>query len=605
MPERTSRSAALDLLNATLGIWLGIYAFRTFVPAAVWNLSDALPLSAKGAIAVGVHAVGLAAFLPFTRRFSAVAPFALAVAGIGILRQIFLGNDLLGSAFSLAGWIAWLWWLAVFARSIGSRNAMTIVVGFALAFVLQTGMQAAWHGLDLPMARGAAAVTCAVAINALFAWAAYRRQPPAGQPSGGSNALLAVGAAFFLEITLFANVGRIGFISQAGLVPAVLLVQAGLLVGLAVVSTAHGRGVILVTALILLAATVAAPQLAGAGVLLLVLGQAALVVVLSHGAARPTASAAIPLALGMIALFALVFLFYNRYEWSALWVVAAAILTVSALPAPVAPRTVPSFAVAGLAGLLLTAAGAIELAGSSGPTTEGSIRVLTYNIRQGFDAAGVPAMQRIAGEIQRTNADIVALQEVGRGWTLVGGADLVAYMKSRFPDYRVHYIPVNGQLWGTALLSRLPMSDLNGRAFDSAAGAFRYGYAAGTIQVGGDAVRVVSVHMTAGLDVGGPDARADEVEQLLRSVGDEANAIIAGDLNAHPDDQPVRRIVAAGYTDAGASAGLADIETWPARAPNERIDYVFTRGRFEADSGEIRRTTASDHLPVFVRLILR
>jgi endonuclease/exonuclease/phosphatase family metal-dependent hydrolase len=605
MPDRASRSAALDLLNAVLGIWLGIYAFRTFVPTAVWNLSDALPLNAKGAIAVSVHALGLLAFLPFAARVRAAAPLALAVAIIGIGRQLFLGHDHVGSALSLAGWIAWLWWLAAFARSVGSQHAMTIVTGFALAFVLQAGMQAAWHGLDLAMARGSAAVACALAINGLFAWSAYTRLAPAGQPPGGSHALLALGAAFFLELTLFANVGRIGFISQAGLVPATLLVQAGLLVGLAVISTTHGRGVTLGSAMILLAATVAAPQLAGAGVVLLVLGQATIVILLAHSAARPTASPATPLAAGMIVLFVLVFLFYSHYEWPLLWIVAAVIVTASALPVRIATRAAPSFALAGVAGLLLTAVSVIERRETGSPSTGGSLRVLTYNIRQGFDAAGVPAMQRIAGEIQRTNADVIALQEVGRGWTFVGGADLVAYLKSRFPDYRIHFVPVNGQLWGTALLSRLPISDLGGRAFDSAAGAFRYGYAAGTIRVGGEAVRVVSVHMTAGLDVDGPDTRAGEVAQLLRSVGAQTNAVIAGDLNAHPDEEPVQRIVGAGYADAGALAGLAGITTWPAHAPAERIDYVFSRGSLKADSGEIRHTTASDHLPVFVRLILR
>jgi endonuclease/exonuclease/phosphatase family metal-dependent hydrolase len=600
MPERISRSAALDLLNATLGIWLGIYAFRTFVPTAVWNLSDALPLNAKGAIAVSVHALGLLAFLPFARRARAVAPFTLALAAIGISRQIFLGNDYIGSALSLVGWIAWLWWLAAFARSIGSRNTTTIVIGFVLAFVFQVGMQAAWQGLDLPMARGSVAIACALVINATFAWAAYTRSSPE-QPSGGTNVLLAVGAAFFLELTLFANVGRIGFISEAGLVPAVLLVQAGLLVGLAVISTAHGRAITYGAGLILLAATVAAPQLAGAGVVLLVLGQAALVVLLAHCSAHLTTSTATPLAVGMIVLFGLVFLFYSHYEWPVLWIVAAAILVISALPPRVTPRAAPTFAFAGLAGLLLTAAGGMARPQPNRPTTDGALRVLTYNIRQGFDAVGVPAMQRIAGEIERTNADVIALQEVGRGWTFVGGADIVAYLKSRFPDYEMHFIPVNGQLWGTALLSRLPIREPDGRAFESVAGAFRYGYAAGTMRVDGEDVRVVSVHMTAGLDVDGPDARTDEVEQLLRSVGSAPNAIIAGDLNAHPDEAPVQRIVAAGYLDAGALVGLADIETWPARAPDERIDYVFARGRLEADRGDIRRTTASDHLPVFVR----
>ena len=109
-----------------------------------------------------------------------------------------------------------------------------------------------------------------------------------------------------------------------------------------------------------------------------------------------------------------------------------------------------------------------------------------------------------------------------------------------------------------------------------------------------------SVHLTANLEGKNGDPRLVQVEELQHIVRGRSPIVIAGDFNSHPNDRPIASFAGA-YRDLGAVAGLADVPTWPATNPNERIDYVFGRG-VSPVSGVIPRTTASDHLPVLLQL---
>jgi len=575
------------------------------VPTAVWNLSDTLPLALKGALAIGVHLLGVAGCLmPFARRARAVATLAVVVAIVGVLRQVFIGSDAIGSALSLAGWIVWLWWLAAIAHNTRREDARTMGVALATALSLQVGMQAAWHGLDLPMVRGPVAIACAFVINAAFTASgrAFVRPLSDAMTPASTRAFIALGVVLFLELTLLANVGRVGAMTQLGLIASTLLIQIGLIAGALLSWAARSKAAHIAALTAVLLVTFGAPRLHGAMAGVLVLAQVAVVMLLTASSVHARVSAARAFALGTIALFVFVFLFYNWYELPALWLAAAVMLALCALPLH-EPQMLPRrLSVLPACGILLLAAGLQGTGTTVAQRNASSIRVLSYNIHQGFDSFGTPAMQSIADEIAVQNADVIALQEAGRGWTFVGGADLIAYLRYRFPDYRVHFVPVNGQLWGVALMTRLPIDSLAGTSFNAAPHTFRYGYAAATLTSGRTSTRVVSVHLTAGLEGNGADGRIDQIEQLVRTLALHDNVIIAGDLNTHPDEPPMQRLAAAGYIDAGNAAGIADRATWPAHRANERIDYVFTRGAVKAVSGVVTKTNASDHLPVLVEI---
>ncbi|HET9439953.1 MAG TPA: hypothetical protein VFO52_07265, partial [Longimicrobiales bacterium] len=68
-------------LSLTLVFWLGLYALRSYVPAAVWNLADELPLSMKPILAIVTNLVGIAGVFFFIRaRRRALVPLTFAFA---------------------------------------------------------------------------------------------------------------------------------------------------------------------------------------------------------------------------------------------------------------------------------------------------------------------------------------------------------------------------------------------------------------------------------------------------------------------------------------------------------------------------------------------
>jgi endonuclease/exonuclease/phosphatase family metal-dependent hydrolase len=310
-------------------------------------------------------------------------------------------------------------------------------------------------------------------------------------------------------------------------------------------------------------------------------------------------SAATLLSLSALVFFALTFVFYNFYEFPPLWLVAYAPLAVFAT---LAVRAKERLAPRNVVWLASSCALTVLYVIPAPPQHERSndVTVLSYNIHHGFDDDGMPGMQRTADEIAEMNPDLVALQEIGRGWTLLGGNDLIGYLRWRFPRYHVHYTPTGGRLWGNAVMSRLPVLGAGGGTFETEPGVFRYGWSAATVQFDSIVLPFYSVHLTANLEGKHGDPRVGQVEELQRMVRGQSPILIAGDFNSHPNDLPITSFAGI-YSDLGAMVGLENLPTWPATEPNERIDYVFGRG-VSTVAGAIPETTASDHLPVLLRV---
>jgi endonuclease/exonuclease/phosphatase family metal-dependent hydrolase len=215
-------------------------------------------------------------------------------------------------------------------------------------------------------------------------------------------------------------------------------------------------------------------------------------------------------------------------------------------------------------------------------------------VHQGYDAFALPAMQRIANEMVATDADVIALQEVSRGWNLLGGTDLIAYLRWRFPDHRVVFTSTNG-LWGSAILSRPPLRSSGGQVF-VANGEFRYGFTRADLA---SSTRVFSVHLAADLEAGGDSIRNLQAMELAQ-LTQPSNTILAGDFNAEPITPVIRTLLSDGLIDVAGKFGLETAGTWPAHSPVDRLDYVFATPDLQPVNARLLRTTASDHLPLVV-----
>jgi endonuclease/exonuclease/phosphatase family metal-dependent hydrolase len=267
---------------------------------------------------------------------------------------------------------------------------------------------------------------------------------------------------------------------------------------------------------------------------------------------------------------------------------------------------------AGVMGVLLSAwVGACAGAGAGAGA---GVRVLSYNIHAGKDAQQQPNIERVAAIIDSLDADIVLLQEVDRRTARAAGADHLAELEKLTGMHAAFgkSLDYQGGDYGIAVLSRWPIDSAATISLKVEPPQERSG-GSHEPRVGLHAVvrapfgrlHVLNTH----IDAGGPATyRRQEVIGLLAHIRNRVPAgealVFGGDLNARPTTDEIAAVSLA-LTDAFATCGSGAAETFPANAPDRRIDYVFYN-RARCIQARVPVTEASDHRPLFVTLeILR
>lgn len=246
---------------------------------------------------------------------------------------------------------------------------------------------------------------------------------------------------------------------------------------------------------------------------------------------------------------------------------------------------------------------------SFGDEPKSTVRVLCYNIHYGQGNDGVYDLERLAEVIKRHQPDVVALQEVDVGVQRSGRIHQ-AQLLSELTEMAVRFGPTQhyqGGLYGNAVLSRLPIVDVAIHPLpytESSTELVTYprGAIALTLRGPNDKlIRFISTHFQHNL----PADRVAEATAINRLfTGDQIPTILAGDMNARPDSEPIR-VLEEEWT---GTAGEPPQPTAPSARPTARIDYVFYRpeAAFELiEARVIDEPLASDHCPVFAELRLR
>lgn len=222
--------------------------------------------------------------------------------------------------------------------------------------------------------------------------------------------------------------------------------------------------------------------------------------------------------------------------------------------------------------------------------------VLTWNLHYGVTPGGGVELEEIARTIEAQDPDVVALQEVARGWLLGGGVDTATWLSHRL-GMDLEFTGAADPQFGNALLSRSTLTDEQRTALPRGDGAQdRAALSATVVLADGTPVRVTSVHLHYRSD--DDETRLDQLDALAADLPDDGAAVLAGDLNAHPGTEELARLDADGWvTDPGPWAG-----TWPAHDPTDRIDWVLVRGAELAGTEVLTSPRTSDHLPVVARV---
>lgn len=571
---------------------------------------------------------------PLVRRlFGTRRAFLALAAALALLRlaEQFVDAPDARMGIQIAGVVILLWLVPlviVGAHSpSGGREGAPPVIALLFGLTIDTAIKGAFGTLDLGFAAGLAPQILTVALTcvqlALILWLARNRTAA----NGGDAPPLAsfvVGPGLALSVLIFQNLAR-----QAALLgwnlPAVFAVTlAANLLALWIAISLSRRGSVTPRWLSLLAAgclvacavPTSNPALAAFGA---VVGPIAIAVVWTSAMAVRVCSRRgwIALALGLLAIPAILFGWYAHYEidiplpqWI-IPIVAAALVGIPAYlrkPAgfgavestPIARSLDPAvrYALLLLASLLLLLP-LYQFANWNSPTPtrpDGEpLRVATYNIHQGFDAWGRPSLDAIADVIESEHAQIVALQEVPRGWVVNGSVDALGWLARRLGMHAA-WGPAADPLWGNAVLSRFPILAVENRPMpNNEALLFNRAYLVVTIAVAGKPIQVVVTHLHHVEQE--QQHRLPQVRALLDGVDWSRPTILLGDLNAQPHDDELRLL-----RESGLRSSDRVIPTYPAGRPRRQIDYVLTTDHFTLHDVRAIQTTASDHLPLTAEL---
>lgn len=243
-----------------------------------------------------------------------------------------------------------------------------------------------------------------------------------------------------------------------------------------------------------------------------------------------------------------------------------------------------------LAAILLV----LACAGGRQAGAESTLRVLSYNIHHGRGTDGAVDLERIAGVIRGSAADVAMLQEVDDRTTRTRGVDQTAELARLTGMHAVfgRQIDYQGGRYGQAILARTPLEEPRVHVLPGDPDReTRIAFTART-QMAGMSLVVVGTHLHH-LD---PEARLEQARAIEAIDLGAGPTVLGGDLNAVPGSPPLERLLA-----SWRSATPEPVPTFPAGAPTRQLDYILYRAAAALEPLECRvldEPVASDHRPI-------
>ncbi len=218
------------------------------------------------------------------------------------------------------------------------------------------------------------------------------------------------------------------------------------------------------------------------------------------------------------------------------------------------------------------------------------LRVATYNVRGFRD--GLDGVARV---VESHRLDLLLLQETGPRHTLRALAHSTSMEAAADP-----FSPFRRRVKNAVLVGP-PWRILRQRLHRFAGSSRLYPRGALIAEVGRAERRLWAVSIHLGLSPLERDAHVRELASVCKALAG-APIVIGGDLNARPGEQ-APLVLGGPFEDVWPAAGNGGGETFPARDPAARIDYVFVSTELVAESASVvGAPTASDHLPVVAEL---
>lgn len=620
-----------------LTVLLGLQLLRTFLPLLLYVLRDRFGWSA---VQIGLLAIGLfgLTFLaaPLARWLGAHRLLVMTlclILGARLFIQWWRGDPLWGLIASMVGVLAFGLVLPLLAGWAAGSAQLTpaAALGVLGGLALDLGLYGLYNTYDLSWRTDgvtAVFVSFLALVVLLLLFFSLRTFPTAPtDPSHGTLAWLALGPLLFFYLLNTGNLAALQALSGWPSALALLLLLLAHLLGLSLFFWPAGlaRGATLAGAALLLvwlagvafggwaiggegtAVIILLTQPILAGLWLLGLGgwQPGIGPARLRGLSATNGAALLLLAI-------LLFAYYASYDirlpfgQEVLPAVALGLMLAATLPGwrwkAVTETAVwrpwaAAFAVLLIFPLVLWVNGR-----QSEPTVTAvrPLRVMTYNLHNGFNPQGNLDLETLARTIEREQVDVVGLQEVSRGWVVNGSVDMLVWLAQRLGMNYV-FAPTTGPLWGNALLTRLPV--VSSQEFSLPPDDLLL--SRGVLEVvvaleDGQTLTTLTTHyhhLEADSDI-----RVLQSQAIVDRWPAPTAVVLMGDLNATPDSPEMNLLGAAGWQDALAVNGVTSNFTYPAIGPTRQIDYIWVSPDLGVGETAVLPDTGSDHLPIVATL---
>jgi len=227
-----------------------------------------------------------------------------------------------------------------------------------------------------------------------------------------------------------------------------------------------------------------------------------------------------------------------------------------------------------------------------------SIRVVNYNIHQGFNIDGYLDLESIARLIESSGADVVSLQEVSRGWVINSSADTLSFLSERLGMEYI-FMPASDSIWGNAVLSKYPIKLIRSDYLPRFGAPLRRSFLLVGVELTKiEDINILCTHLHHTEDEG--CIRESQVSRILAGWGGLERTLIMGDFNAETGDPEIEKMYQAGLVDSQKAIGEGEGLTWVHYEPYRRIDYIWATPDLEIFNLEVPCSTASDHLPTAI-----
>jgi endonuclease/exonuclease/phosphatase family metal-dependent hydrolase len=283
--------------------------------------------------------------------------------------------------------------------------------------------------------------------------------------------------------------------------------------------------------------------------------------------------------------------------WAGSIPISAGILAAGALivlPLTAArPQTLaaPSAAPAPAASAPAASAPAAASAAASQSEQAHQARLLTFNIQQGYNAAGREDFSGQLDFIRQASPDLVCLQESDTNRVAGGNSDLVRYFSDQLNLYSYYGPSTVTGTFGIALLSRYPIQ--GPRTFFMYSQGEQTAAIHARVEIAGKTFNVFVTHL-------GNDGPLIQQQQFLSQVAGQPDVVACGDFNFDPGTEQYRQ----------TTAVLQDawLLRWPQGAddrglnPADRIDHVFVSPGTVVQDAQYLLNSQSDHPAVLVEI---